>query len=222
MVVGLLGLVVKRDNLQLCYNLGVGKKNIVILLLVMLLAGNTIYSQSVFRFLGRGRKLRVERKIVTNVRNQAIARKVLKSQSLTINRREVVRSPMRVVGPNIYLKGIGKGFKGLSEWDKVGDSRGYNGAHHIVTKFVIKEIGGGSEAIRQGPSVFHPYHNNPRYGDWFHNHQRQLEIYKEKGIKGILDSFFESVGDGWYSVEDKEQIYLEAELWAKHWNLKWE
>lgn len=192
-----------------------------ILLLTIFLVGNTVFSQSVFRFIGKGRRLRVERKIVTQQRYRSLARRVLRSQSLTISRREVVRSPMRVVGPNIYLKGVGKRFKGLSEWDKVRDSRTYNGAHHIVTKFVIKELGGNSECMRQAPSVFHKLHNNPAYIDWFHNHQKQLAIYQEKGIKGIMEEFFENVGSE-FSKEDKEQLMLEAELWAKHWNLKWE
>lgn len=191
------------------------------LLLTIFLVGNTVYSQSVFRFIGKGRKLRVERKIVTQQRYYNLARRVLRSAELSIKRRELVRHPTRVVGPNTYLKGVGNRFRGLSEWDKVGDSRGYNGAHHIVTKYVIKEIGGNSECIRQAPSVFHPLHNNPEYVGWFHNHTNQLAIYNEKGIKGIIEEFLEHVGKD-FSKEDKEQLMLEAELWAKHWNLKWE
>ena len=192
-----------------------------ILLLTIFLVGNTVFSQSVFRFIGKGRKLRVERKIVTAVRYQPLARRVLRSQSLAVRHRELVRHPLRVVGPNIYLKGVGKRFKGLSEWNGVGDSRTYNGAHHIVTKYVIKEIGGNGECVRQAPSVFHPLHNNPEYVGWFHNHTNQLAIYKEKGIKGIVEEFFDKVGKD-FSEEDKAQLILEAELWAKHWNLKWE
>lgn len=191
-------------------------------MLTIFLVSNTVFSQSVFRFVGKGRKLRVERKIVTNVKYQALARRVLHSTELSISRRELVRHPLRVVGPNVYLKGVGKRFKGLSEWDKVGDSRSYNGAHHIVTKYVIKELGGNGECVRQAPSVFHPLHNNPEYVGWFHNHTNQLAIYKEKGIRGIVEDFFEKVVGKDFSEEDKAQLMLEAELWAKHWNLKWE
>lgn len=190
-------------------------------MLTIFLVGNTVFSQSVFRFIGKGRKLRVERKIVTNVMYHNLARRVLRSQSLTVSRRELVRHPTRVVGPNTYLKGVGKRFKGLSGWNGVGDSRTYNGAHHIVTKWVIKELGGNAECMRQAPSVFHQLHNNPAYIDWFHNHQKQLAIYQEKGIKGIMLDFFEHVGND-FAEQDKAQLMLEAELWAKHWNLKWE
>ncbi len=192
-----------------------------ILLLTIILVSNTVFSQSVFRFVGKGRKLRVERKIVTQQRYYNLARRVLHSTELAISRRELVRNPTRVVGPNIYLKGVGKRFRGLSEWDKVGDSRSYNGAHHIVTKYVIREIGGNSECVRQAPSVFHPLHNNPEYVGWFHNHTKQLAIYQEKGIKGIVEEFLDNVGKD-FTAEDKAQLMLEAELWAKHWNLKWE
>lgn len=190
-------------------------------MLTIFLVGNTVFSQSVFRFIGKGRKLRVERKIVTQPRYYNLARKVLRSTELSIKRRELVRHPTRVVGPNTYLKGVGKRFKGLSEWNGVGDSRTYNGAHHIVTKYVIREIGGNSECMRQAPSVFHKLHNRPEYVDWFHNHTKQLAIYQEKGIKGIMIDFFEKVGQD-FTEADKEQLMLEAELWAKHWGLKWD
>ena len=191
------------------------------LALVLILLSTTVYSQSYFRFIGKGKRLRVERRIETNVRYHNLARKVLRSQSLTTVRPEVVRPPTRVVGPNVYLKGVSNRFKGLTNWDKVADSSSYNGTHHIVTKFVIKELGGNSECIRQAPSVFHPLHNDVRYIDWFHNHQKQLEIYKENGVRGIMGDFFENVGADFTEAE-KEQLMLEAELWAKHWNLKWE
>ena len=192
-----------------------------IILLTIILVSNTVFSQSVFRFIGKGRKLRVERKIVTQQRYYNLARRVLHSTGLSISRRELVRNPGRVVGPNVYLRGVSKRFKGLSEWNGVGDSRTYNGAHHIVTKYVIREIGGNGECMRQAPSVFHQLHNRPEYVDWFHNHTKQLAIYQEKGIKGIIMDFFENVGQD-FSKEDKEQLMLEAELWAKHWGLKWD
>lgn len=190
------------------------------IILICILTINS-QAQSVFRFIGKGRKLKVERRIETSVRYHNLARKVLRSERLTIVRQEMVRHPTRVVGPNIYLKGVGKRFRGLGEWNKVGDSRSYNGAHHIVTKFVIKELGGNSECIRQAPSVFHSLHNDLRHIDWFHNHQKQLEIYKQSGIKGIIEDFFNNVGKDFTDAE-KEQLLLEAELWARHWGFKWE
>lgn len=190
------------------------------LALVLILLSTTVYSQSYFRFIGKGKRLRVERRIETNVRYHNLARKVLRSQSLATVRPEIVRHPTRVVGPNVYLKGVSKRFKGLTNWDKVADSRSYNGAHHIVTKFVIKELGGNSECIRQAPSVFHPLHNDVRYIDWFHNHQKQLAIYQDKGIRGIMEDFFENVGEDFTEAE-KEQLMLEAELWARHWGFIW-
>lgn len=178
------------------------------------------YSQSFFRFIGKGKKLKVERKIVTNVRYHALARKVMRSQTLTTMCPETVRQPIRVVGPNKYLRGISKRFKGVEGWESVNKSGGYNGAHHIITRFVIREIGGSSECLNNAPSVFHPLHNHPEYIDFFHNHTRQLELYKQGGISAIMNDFFEKVGQDFTQAE-KEQLMLEAELWAKHWGLKW-
>lgn len=201
------------------------------LAVILLLIGTTAYSQSAFRFIGKAKKLKVERVITVRKIHENLARKVLRAEkldyvqvrgsiTLRATHRETVRPPSRVVGPNNYLKGINRRFKGIKGWDKVNQADGYNGAHHIVTKFVIREIGGSEEAIRNGPSVFHPLHNRTEYIDWFHNHQRQLEIYRDRGIKGIIEDFFERV-DG-FSSEEKEQLMLEAELWAKHWGLRWE
>jgi len=190
------------------------------LAVILLLIGTTAYSQSFFRFIGKGRKLRVERKIVTNVRYHNLARKVLNSQTLTVTRPEPLRNPSRVVGPNSYLKGISRRFKGQNGWGSINKANGYNGAHHIVTRFVIRELGGNSECVNNAPSVFHPLHNDLRYTNWFHNHQKQLELYQEGGISSIMTDFFDNVGKDFTDVE-KEQLMLEAELWAKHWGFKW-
>lgn len=197
-----------------------------IILLTIFLVGNTVFSQSGFRFKGKGRKLKVERTISTSRVNRALVREVLhvdRLPTLSTTRTIVDRGPLRVVGPNSYLKGVSRGFKGRKGWEQINSSSGYNGAHHVVTRFVIKEITGkeNSECMNNAPSVFHPLHNDLRYVDWFHNHQKQLAIYKEKGIRGIIEEFLEHVGND-FSREDKEQLMLEAELWAKHWNLKWE
>lgn len=178
------------------------------------------YSQSVFRFIGKGKKLKVERRIETNIRLHNLARRVMRSERLTTMRVEPVRNPPRVVGPNKYLKGISRRFKDQKGWERVNKANGYNGAHHIVTRFVIKEIGGSSECISNAPSVFHPLHNHPEYIDYFHNHTKQLELYEKGGISAIMQDFFDNVGKDFTEAE-KEQLMLEAELWAKHWGLKW-
>lgn len=188
------------------------------------------YSQSVFRFLGKGSALKVTRTITTNQINTELARSILAAQGATVRIIDPVTlqatfnpgivTPAIVVGPNSYLKGVSRAFSGAKSWRKVNSASGYNGAHHIVTKFVIREIGGNAEAIRNGPSVFHPLHNKPEYVDLFHNHQRQLELYRERGIKAIIEDFFERVPG--FTDEEIKLMLLESELWAKHWGLKWQ
>ena len=196
----------------------------------LLFLSQNLYCQSIFRFIGKGSALKVSRIITTNTVNINVAKKILASQNLNVIQispvclqavyRPGIVTPAIVLGPNSYLKGVSRAFKGTTEWQAVNTATGYNGAHHIVTKFVIKQIGGSDEAIRNGPSVFHPLHNRPEYVDTFHNHQRQMEIYKTDGIKGIVTDFFDRV-DG-FTDEDVELMLLEAELWAKHWGFKWQ
>lgn len=199
--------------------------------IVLLLLTQNLYSQSVYKFIGKGVNLQVSRTITTNQIYLNLARDILKAQGIT-NVRIIsttalqatfnpgIVTPAVVLGPNSYLRGVSRAFKGMPEWQAVNAGTGYNGAHHIVTKFVITQIGGSEEAIRNGPSVFHPLHNKPEYVDVFHNHQRQLEIYKTGGIKGIVQDFFDRVPG--FTDDEIKIMLLESELWAKHWGLKWQ
>lgn len=202
-----------------------------IVVVVFLFLSQNLYSQSVFKFVGRGSALKVTRTITTNSIYLNIARNALIAQGLTniriisptalqVTYTPSIVTPAIVIGPNSYLRGVSRAFKGAAEWQAVNVATGYNGAHHIVTKFVIKQLGGSEEAIRNGPSVFHPLHNKPEYVDVFHNHQRQLEIYKVGGIKGIVEDFFKRA-DGFTDDEVKIML-LESELWSKHWGFKWQ
>jgi hypothetical protein len=150
----------------------------------------------------------------------ATAIKVVNPVTLQATYNPGIVTPSIVIGPNSYLKGMSRTFRGTKEWALVNSATGYNGAHHIVTKFVIREIGGSDEAVRNGPSVFHPLHNRPEYIDMFHNHQRQLELYRDGGIKAIIEDFFERVPG--FTEEQVKIMLLESELWAKHWGLKWQ
>lgn len=199
--------------------------------IVFLLLTQNLYSQSIYKFIGKGVELQVERTITTNQIYINLARNVLASQGLenirVISETQLqvtyspgIVTPAIVIGPNSYLKGVSRAFKGAQAWQKVNAPTGYNGAHHIVTKFVIQQIGGSQQAIMNGPSVFHPLHNKPEYVDIFHNHQRQLEIYKVGGIKGIVTDFFERVPG--FTDDEVKIMLLESELWSKHWGFKWQ
>ena len=199
--------------------------------IVFLLFTQNLYSQSIYKFIGKGLELQVERTITTNQIYINLARNVLLEQGFT-NIRVIsetslqvtyfpgIVTPAVVLGPNSYLKGVSRAFKGAKEWKSVAAGTGYNGAHHIVTKFVIKQIGGSEEAIKNGPSVFHPLHNKPEYVDIFHNHQRQLKIYNKTGIKGIVEDFFNRANG--FTDDEVKLMLLESELWAKHWGFKWQ
>ena len=197
----------------------------------LLLVPYNLYSQSIYKFIGKGVNLQVTRTITTNSIYLNLARKIFVSQNLKniriisptsvqVTYSPNVVTPAIVLGPNSYLKGVSRAFKGTKEWKVVNAATGYNGAHHIITKFVIKQIGGNDESIKNGPSVFHPLHNKPEYVDVFHNHQRQLEIYNRDGIKGIVEDFFNRVNG--FTDDEVKIMLLESELWAKHWGFKWQ
>lgn len=208
-----------------------GPESVRLGVIFLLFLSQNLYSQNIFRFIGKGSALEIRRTITTNSININLARKILAAQGIRniqvispVSIQAVytpgIVTPAIVIGPNSYLKGISKAFRGDEAWKRINLATSYNGAHHIVTKFVIKQIGGSDEAIKNGPSVFHPLHNKPEYIDLFHNHQRQLELYKSDGIKGIVQDFFNRI-DG-FTEEEVNIMLLEAELWAKHWGFKWQ
>lgn len=210
------------------------------IILICILAINS-QAQSVFRFKGKGRRVHVERTVSVGYNRMELARKILEGQRISRTRttpqtvtfvaihREPIRHPSLVAGPNSYLKGLGRRFKGVSGWNKIEQSGGYNGAHHIITKSVIKKLGGSNECINNAPSVFHPLHNNSTFEQTFHNHEKQLEIYNQKGIRGIMEQFFEEInevnkalGIPPYRRELQYKLFLEAQLWSEHWGFRWE
>lgn len=205
--------------------------------LLLLLISTTAFSQSVFKFARRGEHLRVTRTVHTPFRTLARRAIEREQQKQVLNSQKSIRAtytqhftrPYKVVGPNSYLKGVARKFKGRKGWERIDQSGGYNGAHHIVTKSVLKELGYSNETLNNTPSIFHPLHNSSAFNKDFHNHSKQLEIYRKSGIKGIIIDFFERInaindvlGIPQYTQTEIEKELLEAELWARHWGLKWE
>lgn len=191
------------------------------------------FGQSWYRIGGKvvNGGIKVERVITVNSRlERQIAVELLGSEQMRARYIQGVTIPSEVVGPNMYLRGIGNRFRKEEGWKDLWRSDGYNGAHHIVTRSVIQNIAGKRQLIvSNAPSVFHPLHNRPEYADVFHNHKRQLELYEKCGIKCVIEDFFERIEKVnnsenmlKYSEQSKKKIMLEAQLWAKHWGLKWD
>ena len=207
------------------------------------------YSQNLYR---RGKMtnkgLRVRRIIQVSPKHWDLAREVTSLRASTAEMRIVrevaqVQSkfrqplvkPYQVVGGYNYLKMIGKTFKNRPGWRSLGESGWYNGAHHIVTQTVITKIAeeakiaDTAEMKANAPAVYSLLHNHPAYSDLFHDHQMLLDTYHRSGVKGIVTEFFErlnavneKVGLPLYDEEFINATLLEAELWAKHWNIRWE
>ncbi|MBP5430091.1 MAG: hypothetical protein J6Y25_04345 [Elusimicrobiaceae bacterium] len=216
----------------------------IIILGLVLSVCNPAYSQSVFRVLQKGSRLKIRRTMTVLPKQARLAQRVALNQStiqgveMRVNRaivttrieQKLVR-PMEVVGPNRYLRIVSKAFKNKPGWKRLNSSVGYNGAHHIITKSVIKEICNRChvDMLANAPSVFHPLHNSAEYSEVFHGHERQLELYYTRGVKGIVDNFFKEINEinlehglPLYNKKFIEAEMLEAELWTRYWNLRWE
>ena len=157
----------------------------------------------------------------------------------------VLTAPENIYGGYNYLRvisriskqkgAVAKAYRPI--WKKIHDVTSYNGAHHIVNQSTLKEIHKRygmtvnlADMQRNAPAIFHRLHGHPAYTKTFHDMEMQLLIYEQRGVSGIIDSFFikaklisaSSRGTiPMYSYEVVRGTYLEAELWAKTFGLKW-
>lgn len=166
----------------------------------------------------------------------------------------LLANPNSIYGGYNYLKTVAK----LSHtqnavepayvrmWHLINDTNTFHGAHHIVNKSTLKIIFEDmqekawslgrdlpftlSEMQNNAPGIFHMLHGHPAYQRLFHNTERQLDIYYESGVKGILDDFFERLDQITISSGGDipspnpaavEGTYKEAELWSKTFHLRW-
>ena len=152
--------------------------------------------------------------------------------------------PEQLYGSYNYLKLASREMPRLTvNWSHINKTSTYNGAHHIINIAVIQELQLSvktdyknlaeypslQEMTRQAPALFHPMHNNPKYTSVFHNKERQINLYNECGIKGVIEDFFEQlkiVNEQEGLPELPEDVIigtlLEAQLWAEHFGLKWD
>lgn len=205
-----------------------------IALLILLLSTNT-FAQNYYQFIRKGSVAKVQRTVTKEFID--ISKKIIKARiesgqfykEIRAKQIQPIQRPMQVPGSVGYLKGAARAFKDTPQWEKVYESGGYNGAHHIVTKHLLEELGLNGEAITNAPGVLHPLHNNKYFDIYFHDHDTQKELYEQGGIKLILENFFKCINDinealGYprYNREFIENEMFEAEIWAKYWGLKWE
>ena len=220
-----------------------------LLCLSLLLLAFPVSSQNVFVRLGKNAKnLKIRRTITVAPIHADLAYNLAKRRSpdvttaisrkvarITAEIKQPVLPPHKIAGGYNYLKMVGKTFKNQPQWLHANESGGYNGAHHIVTKTVISEIAKEldiqdvSTMQANAPAVYHFLHNHPGFGDLFHDHAMLLDLYHAKGVRGVVLDFFYRLNEINREMElplyDEKFIQLElleAELWAKHWGIKWE
>ena len=133
------------------------------------------------------------------------------------------------------------------EWKSVFQIGGYNGVHHIVNKSTLKTIYQEmkrkaiqkgevftvnlDELQREAPGSLHPFHGRPEYSVLFHNVDRQLDLYRQGGIRAIVTDYFNELQriHQMYpqkapqpSQEVVNNTLLEAQLWSETFGLRWQ
>ena len=218
--------------------------------LICLLLPLGVHSQNLYKVLKSGRDgLHIQRTTVVSSKNMELAVRVISQRAssvvvhlenlersiITAEMRQSVYRPEKIMGGYNYLKVTTKGFRTVPEWGKMAWNNGRNGAHHIVTQTVIKAIVEEENLKHIGkiksnaPAVYSPLHSEANYKDLFHDHTRILSMYHSKGVKELVLDFFKRLN----AAHKEEGLPLypeaiiqteldEAELWCKHWGLKWE
>ena len=222
-----------------------------IVAILCLLLPVTSYSQSLYQIVKTNRKgVRVHRTITVHPVHVRVAERLLSKRTLfrqpkintnvtrviiTAEIKQPIVHPTKLTGGYNYLRTVNKKFRDSTpQWRGVTDSGLYNGVHHIVTQTVIDaiakemDIKDTKEMKANAPAVYSALHGNVMYSDLFHDHAALLETYHQKGVWGIITNFYKrlneknkELGLPLYEQEVIEQTLLEAELWSKHWGIRW-
>ena len=188
--------------------------------------------------------VKIAEKTLLNRSSEILTEKVKNQVILQTVINQPICAPEEVAGGYNYLRIANREMHHSEGWEDVSCSSLYNGAHHIINKSVLEVIYTDlrfrartrdevlpfnlPDLQNNAPAMFHIYHNHPKYRNFFHDRDRQLRLYYSKGVSGILDDFLKRVeevnrieGLPPYSEDFKQTTLLEAELWAKHYGLKW-
>lgn len=132
-------------------------------------------------------------------------------------------------------------------WRRVFNVEEYCGVHHIVNKSTLKDIyfqmkqkaAAKHEVVsfrlddmqKDAPGSLHPFHGNKQFSSVFHNQARQLKLYEQGGVKLIILDYFKNLqrlAREYPGVAPKiseeviKNTLLEAKLWSKTFNLRWQ
>lgn len=122
-------------------------------------------------------------------------------------------------------------------WHAIWKSTGFNGAHHIMNQYAIKQIWHTSPyagridfglVIKDAPSMFHQFHGKPAFGYVFHNPEVQVSLYMKGGVKAVMENQLMQINmlNMEYGLPQLSETFLQntmrhAKSWAKDYKLKW-
>ena len=232
------------------------------LVILFLLLPLNVYSQSVVRILGnlsKASRASISRTITVPRASRITALEVLQSRHYSTHTSKhfsvieynvnlkihSLKTPNTIYGPYNYMRAIFKVSKQpkfvdpnyIHQWNRIQESQGYNGVHHLVTKNAIKDICAElnctstklKEVQSNAPCIFHPLHGNPNLTDIFHNSQEQFMLYQEKGMKAVvllqldkLNELNRAMGLKDYPDWYREGILKETKLWCEIYKFRFE
>ncbi|MDD6173761.1 MAG: hypothetical protein ACI352_00080 [Elusimicrobiaceae bacterium] len=123
-------------------------------------------------------------------------------------------------------------------WHSIWKSQGFNGAHHIMNQYAIKQIWHTSPyaghidfglVTRDAPAMFHPFHGKPAFGYVFHNPEVQVSLYMRGGVKAVMENQLMQINaiNIEYGLPQLSETFLQntmrrAKSWAKDYKLRWQ
>ncbi len=123
-------------------------------------------------------------------------------------------------------------------WHAIWKSKGFNGAHHIMNQYAIKQIWHTSPyagkidfglVTKDAPAMFHPFHGKPAFGYVFHNPEVQVSLYMKGGVKAVMENQLMEINmiNIEYGLPQLSETFLQntmrrAKSWAKEYKLRWQ
>lgn len=122
-------------------------------------------------------------------------------------------------------------------WNAIWKSKTFNGAHHIMNQYAIKQIWYTSPyagridfglVIKDAPAMFHQFHGKPAFGYVFHNPDVQVSLYMRGGVKAVMENQLMNINmvNIEYGLPQLSESFLQntmrhAKSWATDYKLRW-
>ena len=122
-------------------------------------------------------------------------------------------------------------------WYSIWKTKTFNGAHHIMNQYAIKQIWHTSPyagrvdfglVIKDAPSMFHQFHGKQAFAYVFHNPEVQVALYMKGGVKAVMENQLMTINtlNIEYGLPQLSEAFMtntmrHAKTWALDYKLRW-